>query len=611
MTEPAAAVLHTLCGLPPAWAGQNAWRILDTRFDRGLHFLRTWLAWRNDPHKPRLLHYVALSTTPPSLDELRACAAPYPDLLALVTDLAPHCFGLLPGFNRLTLEGGRLLLTLCVGDLTPLLREQQFVADSVYLDADPAETSAWSIWTTKALARCCRRGTTLAITAGTPELLKDLTQCGFELPPVPNTSETGTQQAQFNPRWTIKNTREPALGQAVTVGTCAVIGAGLAGASVAAALAQRGWQVQVLDQGDTPAAGASGLPVGLVVSHVSADDCALSRLSRTGVRLMLHHARSLLQQGQDWDATGTLERRVDDSPGLSPTAPPQALDWSRPGHEKLNGAPWCSDLPAGQPAVWHAQAAWLKPAQLVRAWLRQPGITFQGNAHVATLRQSGDDWELLNAQNEVLARAHRVVFANASGAVPLLENLQASQPAMGLHVQQLPVMHGVRGLLSWAMHPGTPDAAFPPFPVNGAGSVIPAIPVNGGAAWFIGSSYQPDNKPESPDAKNHAANLGRLHKLIPPLGQLLDKQFTDGRLHSFKNTRCVTSDRLPVVGPLYAAEQPSLWICAGMGSRGLSFSVLCAELLAARWGAEPLPVDTSLAKSLDALRGISVVSESP
>lgn len=605
MTEPAAAVLHTLCGLPPAWAGQNAWRVLDTRFDSGLHFLRTWLAWQNDPHQPRLLHYVALSTTAPSLDELRACAAPYPDLLALVNDLAPHCFGLLPGFNRLTLEGGRLLLTLCVGDLTPLLREQQFVADSVYLDADPADASAWSVWTAKALARCCRRGTTLAITAGTPELLKDLTQCGFELSPVPDTSETSTRQAQFNPRWTIKNTREPALGQAVTVGTCAVIGAGLAGASVAAALAQRGWQVQVLDQGDAPAAGASGLPVGLVVPHVSADDCALSRLSRTGVRLMLHHARSLLQQGQDWDATGTLERRVDGSPGLSPTAPAQALDWSRPGHEKLNDAVWCSDLPAGQPAVWHAQAAWLKPAQLVRAWLRQPGVTFQGNAHVAALRQSGDDWELLNTQGEVLARANRVVFANASGAVPLLENLQANQPALGLHVQQLPVMHGVRGLLSWAMHPGTPDAAFPPFPVNGAGSVIPAIPVDGGAAWFIGSSYQPDNKPESPDAKNHAANLGRLHKLMPHLGQRLDKQFTDGTLLTFKNTRCVTSDRLPVVGPLYAADQPSLWICAGMGSRGLSFSVLCAELLAARWGAEPLPVDTSLAKSLEALRGIS------
>jgi tRNA 5-methylaminomethyl-2-thiouridine biosynthesis bifunctional protein len=39
-----------------------------------------------------------------------------------------------------------------------------------------------------------------------------------------------------------------------------------------------------------------------------------------------------------------------------------------------------------------------------------------------------------------------------------------------------------------------------------------------------------------------------------------------------------------------------------MGSRGMSFSVLCAELLAARMGAEPLPIESRLAKSLNALR---------
>jgi hypothetical protein len=34
----------------------------------------------------------------------------------------------------------------------------------------------------------------------------------------------------------------------------------------------------------------------------------------------------------------------------------------------------------------------------------------------------------------------------------------------------------------------------------------------------------------------------------------------------------------------------------------MSFSVLCAELLAARFGAEPLPIEAKLARSLEALR---------
>jgi tRNA 5-methylaminomethyl-2-thiouridine biosynthesis bifunctional protein len=132
------------------------------------------------------------------------------------------------------------------------------------------------------------------------------------------------------------------------------------------------------------------------------------------------------------------------------------------------------------------------------------------------------------------------------------------------------------------------------------------VPLGEGAsqacAWYVGSSYQPATRAEALDAKNHAANFGRLQKLLPALAQTLAQPFAGGHLQAWKNTRCVTSDRLPVVGPLYPGANPSLWICAGMGSRGMSFAVLCAQLLAARWGAEPLPVEAGLAQSLTALR---------
>lgn len=580
MVEPAAAVLLPACGLPQAWAGESAWRMLDTRFDRGLHFLSTWQAWKNDPQRPRLLHYVALASTAPSLEPVLTCAAQFPQLRELLKPLAPQWFGLVPGFHRITLDGGQVLLTLCVGDSTALLRQQQFVADSVYLNPDPPDHAVVSgsngshVWMLKALARCCRRGTGLVATTGAADWRADLTQCGFAIQASPS-QQTGLLNdlliGQFNPRWAIKQTRGPAPTGPAAVATCAIIGAGLAGASVAAALARRGWQVRVLDQAQTPAAGASGLPVGLVVPHVSADDCTLSRLSRAGVRLMLQQARSLLRQGQDWDASGTLERRFDGAQNL--------------------------------PSIWHPQAAWLKPASLVRAWLAQPGITFQGGAQVASLRQSGAQWELLDAQGAVLTHASRVILANAGGALVLLDALQTALPSFGLARHHLPAMRGVRGQLSWALHPSAPAAAFGPSPLNGAGSVIPVVPVEGGTAWFVGSSYQPESEPAAPDEINHAANLGRLHQLLPELGQALAAQFAGGAVKAWKGTRCVSADRLPLVGPLYPADAPSLWLCAGMGSRGLSFAVLCAELLAARWGAEPLPLEASLARALDAWRG--------
>lgn len=566
----------TGCGLPQAWRQQQAWRILDSDFGRGLQFFRTLQAWKNTPLRPRLLHYVALSLAPPSMDELLADLAGDPELREPAQELLPQWTGLLPGFHRLSFQSGQVLLTLCVGESMAMLREQQFFADSVFLRAagtGPAGAQPWSIWSVKALARCCHRGTRLTVAADAPVVQADLIQCGFEIQALPNDTPSGSYQAEFNPRWTIKTSRQHSISHPVAIGSCAVIGAGLAGASVAAALARRGWRVQVLDQGAEPALGASGLPVGLVVPHVSADDCTLSRLSRAGVRMMLQQARSLLRQGQDWELSGTRERQLDGAPDL--------------------------------PDIWHPQAAWLKPGQLVQRWLAQPGVTFQGNARVADLRQKQNQWELLDALGQPLACVDRVVLANAGGALPLLARVQASLPALGIRPEQLPTLHGVRGQLSWAMHDGNQEDLFPPHPVNGSGSVIPTIPMGSGSAWFVGSTYQPDRLTPLPDERNHQSNLQRLLRLCPTLGQTLAKRFAEGGVQAWKNTRCVSADRLPVVGPLYQADNPSLWLCAAMGSRGLSFSVLCAELLAAQWGGEPMPVDAGLVRALQAFRGES------
>jgi tRNA 5-methylaminomethyl-2-thiouridine biosynthesis bifunctional protein len=559
-----------------AWQGLVCWRMLDTQFEQGRRFFEIWQAWRADPQRSRLLHYVAFTQAPPTGPDLSSALGHDSALIPLAQELAGQWFGLLPGFHRFLLDQDQVVLTLCVGDTLGLLRQQQFEADAVGLSVRDAE--AGSLWTIKALARCCHRGTRLTVRAPNGWAFSDvgrhLSQCGFEIQtPEASTASPSpaTLEASFNPRWTLKHTRQTTIETALPVGTCAVIGAGLAGASVAAALARRGWQVTVLDRADAPAAGASGLPVGLIVPHVSADDCALSRLSRSGVRLMLQQARSLLVSGQDWASTGVLERDID---GRRITTQD----------------------------IWHPQGAWLKPAQLVRAWLSQPGVSFMGKAEVTQLRHRDGAWDLLDANAQLLCRAERVVLANAGGSVALLQRLLQDEPQRARDFARLPAMHGMRGLLSWALHDDTGKAAFPPHPVNGSGSMVPRVPMEGGTAWFMGSSYQPDSQPERPDQDNHLGNWQHLQPLLPELADALQQKFESGELNSWKNTRCVTTDRLPAVGPLEASDTPGLWICAGLGSRGLSFSVLCAELLAARWGLEPWPIEASLAKALNALR---------
>ena len=588
MTEHGAALalLHG-CGLPQAWAGQNAWRILDTCFDP-LRLLCTWQAWQLDAQRPRLLHYVALTPQPPTTASLQQAAAAVPELQPLAQELGTQCHGLLPGFHRLSLQQGQVLLTLCVGETQALLREQQFEADSVWLDAG----TSLDRWSAKALARCCRRGTLLASTVLTHAQSEVLAQCGFEMQ---------GSQGRFHPRWELKNTREPLRTRAATPGHCAVIGAGLAGASVAATLARRGWQVQVLDAAPHPAAGASGLPAGLLVPHVSTDDSPRSRLSRAGVRLMLQELQRLLPRGQDWDASGVLEHRIDGTPGLPSRWPDAGQQWSRIADPDFTRDTWAQGMRSGVPTLWHAQAAWVKPACLIDAWLAQAGVRFCGQATVASLRRDGDAWLLLDAAGQPLATASHVVLANACDAMRLLASSSKEMPGWQARIDPLPAVHGMRGVLSWGLQQAGDAAALPPFPVNGLGSLIPGVPLAQGLAWYAGATYERVEQ-ATPDALHHQTNRDKLRALLPAAAETLDPAFTSGHVHSWSGTRCVSTDRLPLAGPLDDGDSPTLWLSTAFGSRGLSLSLLCAELLAARLGAEPWPVETSLARSLHATR---------
>lgn len=564
---------------PPAdWAHHGAWRVLDTGFGQGQQFFDTWQTWRRANARPRLLHYVALcGGQAPKLPDLQAGGAP----AELIAALASQWFGLLPGFHRLMLDGGQVLLTLCVGEPLAALREQAFLADAVHLHAPD-----WDLWHVKALVRLCRRGTRLTTAPLTEASRQLLHQCGFDI-----TQDDGPQglQARFNPRWTLKSAQAETGTPPTPPSHCTVVGAGLAGASVAASLARRGVRVDVLDAAAHPAAQASGLPVGLMVPMVSSDDGTRARLSRAGLRLSLQQADARLQRGEDWDHSGVLERCLQ-SDAVLPTPWGQAgRDWSDVCDVGNSPSPGVNHL-LDAPALWHRAGAWVKPAALVRAWLASEGVRFIGNTAVASLVPAGDHWLLRNSQGQLLAESSHVVLANAWGAAALAGDLLPGRPPLS----------AVHGQVSWGLHrAGEPP--LPPCPVNGMGSFVSHLPLGGQQAWYTGSTFEHDALSVG---EAHQANLTRLAQLLPEGAALLRGALADGSAQVWRNTRCTSTDRLPLVGRLSPDHAPaSLWISTAMGARGLSLSVLCAELLAAQLCGEPLPLETSLARLLSAQRG--------
>ena len=566
------------CELPRAWAGERQWVILETGFGLGLNFLAAWLAWKQDAKRPRLLHFVSVQAWPVSAADLRRSAAPYPELEALASALAAQWYGLMPGIHRLEFEQGRVLLTLHIGDVKQALREPRLRADSVFLDGfDPHDNTAlWELQTLKAVARHCRRGTALASWTGAGQVRQGLIECGFAVEKAQGLApERDCVKAVFAPAWEPKGQRR---ANTVVPARCVVVGAGLAGAAVAASLARRGWQVTVLDRADAPAAGASSLPAGLLAPNLSADDNLLSRLSRSGIRLTSQQARVLLRDGEDFRLTGVLEQReFNASP--SRAAAPATQGWSQPATAQEKAL---ARVNAQAPACWHPQAGWIKPAALVRAWLSQPHIEWQGNAKVDRIVRDGSDWQLSDERGTELARASLVVVAAAHASGSLLGGGLPLQP--------------VRGQVSWGEQDDS--ANFPPFPVNGNGHLIANVPLGEGAAWFCGSTFQRGEAELAPRSADHDYNFERLSVLLPAAAKEVSTAFANGSVRAWTGVRCASADRRPLVGEL----EPGLWVSTAMGSRGLTFALLCAQVLAARLHGEPLPLEHKLSQALDLAR---------
>ena len=585
------------CDLPAAWAGRAQWRILETGFGFGLNFLVTWAAWRADPARPTLLHFASTEAWPVSACDLLRATSVHPELAPLAQELHRQWWGLLPGVHRLRFDDGRVLLTLYVGDTQALLRQQQdLTVDSVYLDgfSPRCNPEIWSPHTLKAVARCCRRGTRLATWTIARAVRDALAQCGFEVTRVPGVPpKRDNLQALYAPRWEPR--RAEVAPQPVPPGPCIVVGGGIAGAAVAASLARRGWQVQVLDQAPEPAAGASGLPAGVFAPHVSPDDSVLSRLSRSGVRAALQQAAWRLREGVDWSPCGVLEHRTDGTPGLAAGwTNGSGRDWSEPAPPQALAD---AQLPPATAACWHHQAGWIRPARLAAALLAEPGIRWQGGCRVARLQQPHGPglWQALDAQGRVLAEAPTVVLAAGAGSLELLEHRWPLQP--------------VRGQVSWDVH-ANQAAPLVPTPVNGHGNLVPCFPLgdspDGPRAWVMGSTFERgvDTLPPSPADQQaaHAANQAKLQALLPQLAPQLLPAFASGQVRSWAAVRCTAPDRLPIVGPVDAQALPGLWACTAMGARGLTLALLCGELLTARLQGEPLPLDARLAKALGAER---------
>jgi tRNA 5-methylaminomethyl-2-thiouridine biosynthesis bifunctional protein len=307
----------------------------------------------------------------------------------------------------------------------------------------------------------------------------------------------------------------------------------------------------VLDAAVAPARGASGLPVGLYAPYQSADNNFTSQITNIGVKFTQQLAKRLLIEGLDWQPSGLMTRKF------------------------------------GEPDVWNANAGWIKPVALVQACLKQTGVTWRGHCKVQSLTRHGDDWQLLGADEQLLATADMVVVAAANQSADLLSTI-ATAPQLKLQA--------IRGQVTFGKLQDVHPTSRASFPINGDGSYIET---NDG--WLVAASYDRVNLSLEARIADQVENFERLDNLVPAIAAQLKPAFTCGDVQNWVGIRCASSDRLPIVGQV----EQGLWVCTAMASRGLTFAPLCAELLAAQMSGEAnsnIPLTPRLQQALNVQR---------
>jgi len=589
-------------GLPARWRGRERFVVLETGFGLGNNFLATWQAWLDDAQRCDRLVFVSIERHPLRREDLRAAhhESPLAGLAGQLVDAWPP---LTHNLHRLTFEHGRIQLLLALGDVQDWLPELRTSVDAFDLDGFvPARNPAmWDRRVCRALGRLAAPAATLATWSAASALRADLISAGFEVRLAAGTGgKRDITLATFAPRFdphpvVAPSPIEPASRRAL------IVGAGLAGCAAAWALAEQGWKSCLLERREDVAAEASGNPAGLFHGIVNADDGVHARFNRAA-SFAAHAAvaTAIGDHGAAGSTAGLLRLEHDSSPDAMRTTLAtlglpqdyvQALD--------ATAATALCGIAVPSPAWFYPAAGWVDPRALARSFLERAGGAAAAchGVEVSAVRRVDTGWEALDDAGRVIDSAPVLVLANASAVTRLLPTLQ------------LP-LDSVRGQLSW-MPASQAAAAMTRVAIAGAGYLLPP---SAGRVVFGATSTSGDADPSVRD-DDHRFNLAQLERLT---GQpcRVDAAQLGGRTA----WRCVAPDRLPVVGavPLlgaqlraaasrldqvrYVAREPGLFVFTALGSRGITWSALGAEVLAAAISGAPMPLEASLLDAIDPAR---------
>jgi len=587
-------------GLPKRWKNTNQFVIAELGFGSGLNCLltiREWLKHLESGGEDKCLHYVAIEKYPLSSGSIVQLISKYPELKKYCDELVSIYPPAISGSHSRHLFDNRVVIHFKFMDAYDALKNENFKVDAWYLDGfSPAKNSAmWSEQLFKKIAQNSHRGTTCSTYTAAGHVKRNLQKADFNVEKV---SGHGKKREMLIARFNGCVTTDRKYGDKpwfdlpdsleVQVKKATVIGAGIAGLSVAYSLVKRGWTVTVIDKHSDVAQEASANPAAIIYPRLSVNndidvEFYIAAYCYTLYVLQLLQSKTkekfwfddgLVQVIEEQRYTDLVEKFSFNDDFLM-----------REGIVSLLGQKCEAD---NQVCVKYPSAGVVLPELLCHAITHECGDKLQlTHAEIDEIKFVKGQWQCLTGD----------VLVNESDVLIIASGVDVND--FGLDIS-LPVeqVRGQIAVLEKNLESSQINTA-----INSGVYLTPAI----NNKHYLGATYSRDNQDVAMDKSDVEFLFKSLHKVRHNL-------FNDDSIIDYwVGFRAMSKDRVAIVGGLpdqnffkseyddinhgrknksyrAASHLRGLYISAAHGSRGFTNSFLCAEIIAAQIAGEPMPV---------------------
>ena len=345
-----------------------------------------------------------------------------------------------------------------------------------------------------------------------------------------------------------------------------VIGAGIAGSSIASELLERDQAVCIVDSAPLPASACSSQAYAIAHPHVGRGAPRLLRLTR--IAFLLAEAR----WGKVWNQHGIFQPNKKDKAFNRDDVASylQSLDLDEGMAQALYADDAMQACGIFQDGIWLPRGASLNLFEATKDALKpNPKLTCCWNTPVARLEKIDAAWQLIDPQDKPIMTANKVIIAAALETKGLATSINVRLP-----------LRPVRGQLSiFSIDTKSPWAPrLPRTAISGDGYCLPTKKLSdGNNQWIVGSSFDEGEADLQDWDSSDDFNREQAKSLL---------NYAEGDVRhlqksgSFVGVRCVAGDRLPIIGTL--TQRPGIFLATALGSRGALWSALAAKLITAQ-----------------------------